>query len=338
MKTQYTVTVLVPVYRPDRTLHELLRRLSCQKMLPDRVILLNTTEEGIREKSGDEVSECAQQYKDLFPSFSVLNVEKSDFDHGATRDLGFRFSDTDLVLCMTQDALPRDTQLIGKLAAAFDDPLVAAAYGRQLPKKMSGPLETYSRQYNYPGQSCVKGLEDLDKLGIKTFFCSDVCAMWRRDTYFDLGGFEARTIFNEDMILAGHLIRAGYRIAYVAEAQVYHSHSYSGIKQLKRNFDLGVSQADHPEVFSMVSSAREGIGLVKETAVFLIKSGKMADVGRLVWQSSCKFLGYKLGKNYKRLPGPLILKLTDNPSYWGKCNVLKPKPNTHRTQKSAKIY
>ena len=33
------------------------------------------------------------------------------------------------------------------------------------------------------------------------------------------GGFCKKTIFNEDMILAGHMINAGYKVAYVAEAR-----------------------------------------------------------------------------------------------------------------------
>ena len=37
-------------------------------------------------------------------------------------------------------------------------------------------------------------------------------------------------------------------IAYVAEARVVHSHNYTNRQQLHRNFDLAVSQADHPEI------------------------------------------------------------------------------------------
>ena len=55
----------------------------------------------------------------------------------------------------------------------------------------------------------VKTKEDLDRLGIKTFFCSNVCAAWRREKYLELGGFVKHTIFNEDMILAGTMIKQG---------------------------------------------------------------------------------------------------------------------------------
>ena len=308
------VTVLIPTFRPDRKLNELLRRLSRQTMLPARVLLMNTVE-------GDEdgqLTESVDEFRDCFPVLSVFHVDRKEFDHGGTRHLGMSFADTQLVLCMTQDAIPKDRHLISSLAKWFEDPLVAAAYGRQLAVKGCSPEERFTRSFNYPDTSRVKSKEDLDQLGIKTFFCSDVCAMWRRETYFEMGGFERRTIFNEDMILAGKMIRAGYRVVYDADAQVWHSHSYSCVKQLKRNFDLGVSQAEHPEVFSMASSTGEGIKMVKQNAAWLLRSGNGGRIPKLILDSGCKYLGYFLGKRYRKLPRRMILKLTDNRMYWEK--------------------
>ena len=308
------VTVLIPTFRPDRKLNELLRRLSKQTMLPSRVLLMNTVE-------GDEdgqLTESVDEFRDCFPVLSVFHVDRKEFDHGGTRHLGMSFADTELVLCMTQDAIPKDRHLISSLAKWFDDPLVAAAYGRQLAVKGCSPEERFTRSFNYPDTSRVKSKEDLEELGIKTFFCSDVCAMWRRETYFEMGGFERRTIFNEDMILAGKMIRAGYRVVYDADAQVWHSHSYSCVKQLKRNFDLGVSQAEHPEVFSMASSTGEGIKMVEQNAAWLLRSGNVIRIPKLVLDSGCKYIGYFLGKRYRKLPRKLILKLTDNRTYWEK--------------------
>ena len=308
------VTVLIPTFRPDRKLNELLRRLSKQTMLPARILLMNTVE-------GDEdgqLTESVDEFRDCFPVLSVFHVDRKEFDHGGTRHLGMSFADTELVLCMTQDAIPKDRHLISSLAKWFDDPLVAAAYGRQLAAKGCSPEERFTRSFNYPETSRVKSKEDLEELGIKTFFCSDVCAMWRRETYFEMGGFERRTIFNEDMILAGKMIRAGYRVVYDADAQVWHSHSYSCVKQLKRNFDLGVSQAEHPEVFSMASSTGEGIKMVKQNAAWLLRSGNGIRIPKLVLDSGCKYIGYFLGKRYRKLPRKLILKLTDNRTYWDK--------------------
>ena len=88
-----------------------------------------------------------------------------------------------------------------------------------------------------------------------------------------ISSFEKKTIFNEDMIFAGKIILNGGGIAYVPEARVIHSHNYGNMEQLRRNFDLAVSQAEHPEIFALASSESEGMKLVKQTAQYLVKSG-----------------------------------------------------------------
>ena len=125
------------------------------------------------------------------------------------------------------------------------------------------------------------------------------------------------------MRLAAAGIKSGYKIAYRAEAQVVHSHDFTNREQLKRNFDLGVSQADHPEIFAGVSSGAEGKKLVKQTADYLRKTGNRRLIGRLYIQSGCKYMGYLLGKNYKKLPKRWIACLTTNKEFWDNDNRMK---------------
>ena len=55
-------------------------------------------------------------------------------------------------------------------------------------------------------------------MGIKAYFCSDVCAAYNRETYNKLGGFIKKTIFNEDMIYAGGLVKKGYKFTTVSKS------------------------------------------------------------------------------------------------------------------------
>lgn len=162
----------------------------------------------------------------------------------------------------------------------------------------------------------IKAKEDLPHLGIKTYFCSNVCAAYVRSVYLKMGGFEKHTIFNEDMIFAAKLIQNGYKVAYAADAQIIHSHNYSGRQQLRRNFDLAVSQADHPEIFASVRSEGEGIRLVACTARHLCRNGRVWLIPKLIWQSGCKYLGYLLGRHYKRLPVFFVERCSMNENYW----------------------
>ena len=299
------VDVLIPVYRPDGKLTELLKRLKMQNYPIHRVILMNTEEKHFpAELTG------------IWDRVEVYHLAKEEFDHGGTRDRGVRMSTADLVLCMTQEAMPADETLIEELVKPFDDLEVWAAYARQLPNEDCREVEKYTRSFNYPEQSMVKTKEDLDRLGIKTFFCSNVCAAWRREKYLELGGFVKHTIFNEDMILAGTMIKQGGKIAYCAKAKVIHSHNYSAFQQLHRNFDLAVSQTMYPEVFGGIRSESEGIKLVKKSLSYCIKIGKPWLMIQVVTQSAGKLLGYKMGQRYRSLPMWLILRCTMSPSFW----------------------
>ena len=299
------VDVLIPVYRPEGKLTELLKRLKMQNYPIHRVILMNTEEKHFpAELTG------------IWDRVEVYHLAKEEFDHGGPRDRGVRMSTADLVVCMTQDAMPADETLIEELVKPFDDPEVWAAYARQLPNEDCREVEKYTRSFNYPEQSMVKTKEDLDRLGIKTFFCSNVCAAWRREKYLELGGFVKHTIFNEDMILAGTMIKQGGKIAYCAKAKVIHSHNYSAFQQFHRNFDLAVSQTMYPEVFGGIRSESEGIKLVKKSLSYCIKIGKPWLMIQVVTQSAGKLLGYKMGQRYRSLPMWLILRCTMSPSFW----------------------
>lgn len=299
------IDVIIPVHKPGKEFTELLRRLESQTQAVHKIVIMNTW-------AGDFPEEEVRAYKNT----EVHHLRQEEFDHGGTRNAGAACSDADYLLFMTQDALPADAYLVERLAKTFENPLVKAAYARQLPRKDCRELERYSRSFNYPDKSRIQTREDLDTLGIKAFFCSDVCAMYERETFLELGGFADRTIFNEDMIYAGGLLKKGYGIAYAAEARVIHSHNYSGIKQFQRNFDLAVSQADHPEVFSGIASKQEGIRLVKQTALHCIKIRKPWLIFSLVFFSGCKYIGYKLGRNYKKLPMWAVRHCTMSKWYW----------------------
>lgn len=303
-----SITVIIPVYRPDKRLPELVRRLAVQSLRPEKILIADT----LSRDGGNFLKEACE----ASALTQVFHVKKEEFDHGGTRDKAAGMAAGDLLVFMTMDALPADRCLLEELAAAFDDEKAACAYARQLPAADAGVIEAYTRSFSYPKESRTTGREDLERLGVRAFFCSNVCAAYRRDLYLELGGFPKRAIFNEDMIFAGRAVLAGYHICYRAKARVIHSHNYSGRAQFHRNFDLGVSQADHPQLFELAASEREGVRLVGQTAAYLLRAGRPELIGKLVWQSGCKYLGYWLGKRYRRLPRRFILRCTMNRGYW----------------------
>lgn len=319
--------VIIPVYGPDEKFYKLIERLLEQSVLPNRIILMNT-DQSIWDRIGAEERLQALGAEKLC---EVHHVTKAEFDHGGTRNLGVSFSKTPQFVMMTQDAVPADRHLLEELliplqstrghgdpAQHAEDAEIRVTYARQMPGKDADSIERLTRSYNYPPESRTKTIKDLPELGIKTYFASNVCAAYDRETFDRLGGFTNRTIFNEDMIYASKMMKDGGAVRYCAEAQVFHSHSYTLAQQFHRNFDLAVSQADHPEVFEQIRSESEGIRMVRKNAASLKLRGEIYLLPRLVFLSGAKYLGYRLGKNYRSLPMPLVRAFSMNKTYWEK--------------------
>ena len=305
-----TVDVIIPVYKPGSELIMLIEELEKQAFRPKKIIIINTEKRYLIENVS------AMKTISRYDNIEVHHIIKQEFDHGETRNLGVSYSDADFFLMITQDAVPRDANLISNLVAALQDEKVAAAYARQYPKHDCNLAERYSRKFNYPTEPMRKTIADLPKLGIKTFFCSNVCAMYRRDVYDAIGGFLHRAIFNEDMVYAGNAMYQGYAICYVPDAGVIHSHNYTCMQQFHRNFDLGVSQSDHPEIFAGIRSESEGKRMVRDTIRHFHRIGKFYLVPHYVIMCGCRYLGYKLGRNYKSLPKKIVVACSMNKSYW----------------------
>lgn len=302
---EYSVDVLIPTYKPNQEFAELLRRIAQQSYPVRRIHIVNTGEEYWNTSWEQEI-----------PNLFVEHIKAEAFDHGGTRRYLAEDSDADILMFMTQDAMPMDHYVVEELVKSFGMPGVGAAYARQFPRKDCKPLERFTRSFNYPPVPDIKDKDDLAVLGIKTFFCSNVCAAYDRRIYETLGGFPEKAIFNEDMIYGGTLVQNGYAIAYAADARVIHSHNYSCIQQLRRNFDLGVSQAEHPEIFGKYPSEGEGIRLVKKSAAYACKIGRPWLLVKLFFQSASKYIGYFLGKHYRSLPKFMISFCTMNKNYW----------------------
>ena len=320
---QCTIDIIIPLYRPDKKFEKLLEKLVMQTVTPNKIILLNT--ECFPDYSTVEIKERVEQ---LFHKTKVLGskevevkivtIDKEEFDHGGTRAYGSTLSDADFMLYMTQDAIPKDFMLIENLIEPFKNPDVAVVYGKQEANQESSLLEQYTRIFNYPSEDRLKTKKDKEELGIKTYFCSNVCAAYRKTMYEELGGFVKHTIFNEDMIFAANAIESDYAIYYASQAKVIHSHEYTLMQQLRRNFDLGVSQREYKEVFSNVSSEKEGLKLVKKAVGYLLDQKKYIELFQFIMESGFKYIGFFLGKRYNYLPPSVCQWFSMNKAYWRK--------------------
>ena len=86
----------------------------------------------------------------------------------------------------------------------------------------------------------MRSYADRERFGFQTVFASNSFAAYRRAALAEIDYFKSGLIFGEDTCAVGRLLMHGYKVAYVAEAMVFHSHNYTCLQEFRRSFDIGV--------------------------------------------------------------------------------------------------
>jgi rhamnosyltransferase len=277
--------------------------LSCVR--PQQVLVLDS-------ESVDGTVELARS-----AGCAVHSLFRSEFNHGGTRQLAAEMlNDTEYLVYLTQDAVLAGADALSNLIAAFDDPLVGAAYGRQLPRPEAGLIETHARQFNYPEESNVRSLASRKHLGIKAAFLSNSFAAYRRSALMAIGGFPTGVIFGEDMVTAARLLFAGYKVAYVASSRAHHSHPYTPVQEFKRYFDIGVL---HNRESWLLSEFGKTSGEGKRFILSELRYLRERDVSKIpsaLMRSALKLIGYRLGRMEHRFTPAIKRQLSMHPQFW----------------------
>jgi len=179
------------------------------------------------------------------------------------------------------------------------------SYARHIPYRGADKIERFARAKNYPKSSIIKSKDSLIDLGVKTFFSSNSCAMYRASYFREVGGFKDGVIMNEDMEFASRAIMSGKKVYYNANARVYHSHIFRTRDIFMRYFDIGVffrtngAISDHLKELEGAESM--GIKQAKEELYYLWSKQK-ALIPKSIWFSLNKYIAFKLGYHYSKFP------------------------------------
>lgn len=214
--------------------------------------------------------------------------------------MALRESTGEIVCFMTQDAIPANDKFVENLIAPIlSDGQIAISSGRQLPKADARRFEQLVRAFNYTDVSYVRSRADISRLGIKTYFATDVCAAYRKTQYVQLGGF-GKTNMSEDMLMAAKAINAGYKVAYAADAEVYHSHNLTLREQYQRNYAIGAFLETNKDVVNCESEVGEGSKLVKSVSKSLISEGNIPELFAFGFDCAARLLGNRAGRKSAR--------------------------------------
>ncbi len=300
-------SIIIPTYNAQEYLPTLLPSLYAQTLKNFELIIIDSS-------SQDATCKIAKKYTN-----NVITIPQNEFDHGGTRTKAAQIAKGEILVFLTQDALPVDEFAIENIIKVFDDEKIGAAYGRQLSYADTNLFGKHLREFNYPKGLHVRSKSDIKQFGIKTAFLSDSFAAYRKSALEEIGWFKDGLILGEDTYAGAKMILSGYSLAYVSNAKVYHSHSYSIIQEFKRYFDIGVFHKCESWILEEFGKAEgEGLKYLMSEVKYLLTNGAWYLLLEFIIRNGMKYLGYKLGQKYEKLPMWMIQKMSMHHRWWDK--------------------
>ncbi|MBD8679951.1 glycosyltransferase [Sphingomonas sp. CFBP 13720] len=299
------ISVVIPTLNAGPHLPALLPALARQGLPAEQFLIVD--------------SESSDESCNAFRAFgaTVVGIDRRTFNHGGTRQRAVEMRpDSNIVVMLTQDAIPQGNEAILRLVDAFADPQVGMAYGRQLPRRVARGIERHARLTNYPPRSETRSLADRERIGVKTVFCSDSFAAYRTSALAAVGGFPEDAFFAEDQLVAGRMLIDDWRIAYCGDAEVQHSHGYTMVEEFRRYFDVGVFHGRNRWLIDTFGAAEgEGLRFIRSELAYLMRHDPLLLPSAMV-RTLAKYAGYKMGSREAKLSNAWKQRLSMQPFYW----------------------
>ena len=290
-------------------------------------VLPNTGPMTVTLRGGGLTSQMSARIRNpsmvLLTSIETLDVKSSRLlcmsSITAERGIwGYGTVPSDLVIYLTQDAIPYREDALERLCVPFADPSVGVVYGRQLPRAEASAIERHGRDFNYTSTSEWRQWPRDHALGYRAMFCSNAFAAYRRTALEQIGGFPEHIIQGEDQVAAAIALLAGWTVVYAGGAEVEHSHGYSLLAEFRRYFDIGVCDRINQSLFAPFGTANgAGRRFVASELRYLLRHAP-SRIPEAEIRTFLKLLGYHLGQRHTMLPLLVKRHLAMNPMFYAR--------------------
>ncbi len=297
------ISIICPLYNAEKYIVNLDNSIKIQKAVELISIKYILTE------SNDNTESILKQL-----NASYKKVPREKFSHSIVREQAAFEAEGDIIVFITQDVIIKDDMWLHKLVSPIICGEVDAAFSRQICDNNS--IEKYIREKNYPKESRVMTSADIERLGLITFFFSDVSSAIRRDVFIKMSGYDGKNLItNEDMYISYKMITNGYNVKYCSDSVVVHSHDFTLMQLLRRYFDTGVFLKQNSYLLNFKVN-KGGMDLLKYSLKHALKEKNIKVLINLIPNFAARFIGSALGKRYDKLSKRLRIYLSSNKSYW----------------------
>jgi len=160
-------------------------------------------------------------------------IPPESFNFGTTRDLGFSLGQGEILIALSQDAVPDGNNWLQLLCKPFNDPVVAAVQGKEKPwPDRNVSFWNKIGLFNFTREA-KRWRKSHQGVGLSFVNCAVRRSVWEAN---HLGRVE----MSEDKVFQKMLAAHGHRIVRAPEAKVWHSHQYDRRSLGKRCMNEGL--------------------------------------------------------------------------------------------------
>ncbi len=300
MNKSNDVTIILLTRNAGNDFSRTLKKIFSQKKVNFDVLQIDSS-------STDSTLSIAAEYK-----LKQIVIPKAEFNHGSTREMGIEQASGEIVVFLTQDAVPSSDDWLFNLVSPFKDKKVAGTFGRQLVTTSSNLYENYYYSKEFPDRNCSWTEKNYLNAGV---LFSDVNSALRRDLYLK-NRYKGNILVSEDIQWAQNIIKKGYEITYVSSASVFHSHNYPLNMLFKISFDIGAASVITETQAVTEVKGKRTFDRIVERSKYMLNSSSLYWLFFSLIIDFVRLFGFTLGKKYKAFPMYLIKKMSNYPQYW----------------------
>jgi GT2 family glycosyltransferase len=310
------VSIILPVKNGANKLRELLPAIAAQQTR-DHVEIV-----AVDSGSTDDSVELLRA-----ANATVISIDPRSFNHGLTRNLATTYAIGGVFIFLNQSTLPADEHWLANLIRPFlQNPTLAGVYGRVLPHPNADRLTTRETKANINASTerIIAKITDwslyrsMPPQVLRQFVNFHTMSAAIRADVFQRIPFR-ETDFAEDLMWGKEVLEAGLQIQFEPSSIAFHSHNYSLLDILRRNFDDGIACGKIVGLTMNDEQVDPHMREIRDTWRYLENdcglTGEELEIWRLnaAVRRAALVFGQWLGLNFHRVHGDLasLLSITE---------------------------
>jgi len=278
-----TIDIICPLYNASKYIENLHKSLLMQEN-----VKINKFRYVLTESNDD-----TEKYL-IDNNINYRKIKKDEFSHSLTREKEGLESNSDILVFITQDILIEDKLWLYNLVKDIGKDDIAATYSRQLTKYNN--LEKYTRESNYPDHDIIKSREDIESMGLKTFFFSDASSAIATKVFKELNGYDNKNLpISEDMYFCYKMITNSFKVKYCSKSVVYHSHNFT-LKEIFNRYKLTGKFFKQNNYLDQYGTTGSGANLAKYILKRIFQDKRYSLLLRYPFDMAARLIGMKVGK------------------------------------------